>query len=329
VPTELPTIEEILETQGAKVEPPPVDQTPEDIVHKAVDEKTIQTSDKQDPIEAAVEADAAKEAPPEEPPPAPKKDPQAARFAALARRDREARQRIQDAENRLKMAEEREKQIQERETRLAAAKKHPIDLLKEHGYSYADATQAMLGNYKPAEPDPVDTKLSEKLNPLSKQVEELKAVQDQVQASLLELQKYRVEIAQRELRQSIEEAAKQGEFKYVEALGDEAYALVQDVITEFYKKHKRILNYDEACGRVDKYYKDRYSKLASVSAVPAPSATQKTPPVKPSANKSAKESKTLTNSLTQSNRATVDVDAMSPAEARAYLATKLRFLDSQ
>ncbi len=334
MPPELPTLEAILTEFEAKASTPTttkpaVDETvtttdvaPGTTAVAGVTEAVVETVD---PVEAAAEVVAPEVVPV-------KKDPQAARFAALARREKEARQYRQEAEQRVKDIEAREKAIQERETRLTAAKKHPLELLKEHGYSYADATQAVLGNYKTPEVDPIVSKVDEKLNPLTEQMTQLREAQEQINSSLQELQKHRVEIAQREVRQAIESTAKDNGFDFIVAAGDEAYGLVQDVITAFYQKHKRILNYNEACDRVEKYYQERFDKLAAAPKVQSrfvPSATQSKVTVKPIGSvpvKSAKESKTLTQSLNTSARAKTDIDSLSRNDALAELATRLRYI---
>ncbi len=263
----------------------------------------------------------------------PKRDPQAARFAALARRDRELRQRQTEADQRIAAAEARERAAQERETRLASAKKHPLDLLKEHGFTYQDATTAVLGNYTPKEPDAVDTKLDERLSPMAAEFAEMKTKLAERDAVLNELQRRAVESAQREVRQSIETAAVESGCEFIAKIGDEAYVLVQDVISEHYKKYKRILNYSEACGRVEKYYEDRFEKLASAPKVQSRLAptTEKNPkaPLSKTPVSTAKEPpQTLTQSLSSgSNRAKIDVDKLNKQDALAYLTTQLRFLD--
>lgn len=335
----LPTIDELAAQLEKTANPVPDVPDQQDVVtHKASDEKTVEPAKVDDPpadddpdvkaaLETAINDKPAASAPPD---PAPKKDPASARFAALARREREARQKQADAENRAKAVEDRERQLLERETRLKAVK-NPLDLLKEHGYSYADATQAILGGYKPAEPDPVDTKLSEKLNPVSEQVAELRKAQAEALAAIEELKAHRVEVARREVRQSIQAAAQEGGFEYINVMGDEAYTLVEDVIGEHYKKYKRILSYTEACDRVERYYDEKAQKLRATKKYNAAASTAapstKTPTKPSNAPVSAKESKTLTNSLSASARAKIDIDKLGKNDAIAQLAGQLRYLN--
>lgn len=324
-PVALPTIDEILADAEKRANPD----------NKVVVKSETTSDDDPAPVdpgdpnpEPSVDDEVAALAAKVDPKPEPKKDVAAARFAALARREREARQLREEADNRVKAAEERERKLAEQDERRRAIK-NPLDLLKEHGYSYADATQAVLGGYKPAEPDPVSTKLDEKLNPVAEQVKQLKQAQDEITQALQEIQKHRVEIAQREVRQAIEQTAKEGSYEFIANVGDEAYTLVQDVISEFYKKHKRILNYNEACDRVEKYYEDRFETLAKASKVQSRlvPATQIQAPAKPNpaSVKPAKESKTLTQSLSTSARAKTDIDKLSKADALAQLAATLRY----
>lgn len=259
----------------------------------------------------------------------PKKDASAARFAALARREREARALKDAQERRAQEIEAKAKELADAEMRLKAARQNPLELLKEAGLTYADVTAAMLGQHKPKEPDPVDLKLDERVKPLSDDLAELKKAKDEITQALQELQAHRVEIAKREVRQAIEATAKDGGFEYINALGTEAYTLVEDVIAQYYKKHKRILNYNEACDKVERYYEERAQKLLATSKVQSRFASASTPQKTQTPQRTsppAKESKTLTQSLSQGTRAKPDVDKMSNRDALEFLASTLKYV---
>ncbi len=260
-------------------------------------------------------------------PPEPKKDPAAGKFAALARREREARQREEAAQRRMAEIEERAKAIDEKELRISAAKR-PTEILKAHGISYADVTQDVLGDYNAPEPDPMDVKLSERLTPLAEENKALKADLAKMQEQLASIQSDRVEVAKREVAQAIQQSARDGGCELIEAVGDEAYTLVQEVIRNFWHQHKKVLSYREACDKVEEYYVNAVSKLVETPkmksryAPPTPTAPSKSSPKK----EVAERPNTLTQSLTQGKSATrPDIDKLPKHEALAVLATQLRF----
>jgi hypothetical protein len=252
----------------------------------------------------------------------PKKDPQAARFAALARRDREARNREAELARKQEEVDTRVRQIEAREAEVRAAKR-PLDILKAHGYSYSDATQDALGGYTPKEPDAMDVRLQERLSPVDLKLQELNATIAELKTKQEELDSVTKTNAQREVRQNIVKAAEDSGCEYITALGEEAYNLVQEVISEHWRIHKRILNYNEACGRVEAYYDDRVKKLESASKLKSRLVTSdptKVTPKPSSVSTSANGSpKTLTQSLQTGTRAKPDLDKLSSREAQAYL----------
>lgn len=295
--------------------PPPLDGESREAVARIVD------GDGQE-VKAAA-------AVPAEPAEQPKKDPMASRFAAIARREKEFRAEKQAFERRAQDMEQRMKQIEEREQKIGSAKR-PTEILKAHGFSYQDATQDVLGAYQEPERDPLDVKLEEKLTPIDARMKSLDEKIAQYEKALADIQSERSQAAARELQSSIRDAAKTGGFELIVEVGDAAYGLVQDVMVEYAKKHNKVLNYDEACDIVEKYYESFAEKFASTQkiksrfAAPQPAPTQKSPVQKSEAKESPK---TLTNSLSQASRAKPNVDEMSKQDALAYLATQLRFND--
>lgn len=285
------------------------------------------------PAEApAVEAEAPK-AP--EPAPAPKKveQPHSSRFAALTRKEKESRQREQAASERLAAAEAREKAVQEREARWEAARKNPLTMLREAGFTYGDLTTAIAtGEFKEPEVDPIDAKLS----PFKKQLED---ALPQVTALTKEIEQLKAQLSAKEQRsahdqavQEIHDVIKSDATKYelCTVMGEEAVDLVKDVIVEYWKENQKLLDYAEATTIVEQYYEREYvERLASTQKLKSrfPSAPSPTAPKAPkqSAPKEPESPKTLTQSLTSGSEAKVDIDSMSKSEAIAYLAKKLQY----
>lgn len=275
-------------------------------------------------------------APKEEAAPAEKKDFLAPKFAALARREKEARARAENAE---RLAQEnarmradieaRAKQIEEREAAIKAAKR-PADVLKAHGLSYADVTQDMLGSYEPPEADPVDTKLSEKLTPIEAENKALKEQLAAIQSTLAEIQTERAQTYQQRVQQDIHRTATEGGHDLIIRVGDEAYTLVQLVQQDFQQKHGRPLSLKEACDKVEAYYEKAVLGLAESPKIKSRLAPTSAVPVKPNPPKkeAAERPTTLTNALSQGSRASrPDIDKLPKHEALAYLATQLRYKD--
>lgn len=342
-PDQLPTLEDVI----ADLEKKNANELPAkpEVKHAQSNDKTF-SEPKQDPIEtlaadietAAQDDDGAPveiEEPVVEDPPvvekkAEKRDPQATRFAQLARREREARRQAQEAQQKAADVDRREKEWTQREAQLKALK-NPLDILKAHGMSYADATQALItGEFKPKDPDPLDQKLDERLKPITESQSKVEKLQEDLNKALADINQYRIEVSQREVRQQMESAAKENNCEFIMKMGDEGYGMVQSVIAEYYRKHKKLLPISIACDRVESYYSDRFEKLASVSKVQSRFASSGTKaPTTPSKASAAKESpKTLTSSLSASARAKINIDSLDRNSALAHLAPMLKYIDN-
>lgn len=268
--------------------------------------------------------------PPEDdapPPPKeePKKDFMAAKFAALSRREKQAREREQELERRQAEVEARLAAAAEREAKVGAAKR-PLDILKAHGFKYEDVTEDYLGVYKEPEKDPADVKLDERLSPVTKEMETLKTQLEEARNLLAEFQQERQQRAMQEVDSAIVSTAKENGHECMLAAGDEAVALVKEVITQFYHKNKKVLSYAEACDRVEAYYTDRASKFAETEKIRSKFASASVTPAK---QKPASEAKERPNTLTQAHssgsRAKPNVDEMPKSDALAFLTSQLRY----
>lgn len=277
------------------------------------------------PTEAPVDAAPEAETPAEVAKPVEKRDPAGSRFAALARKMKDALARETAVSEKQKAIEAREQALADRESRLQSAKRRPLDLLKEHGFKYDDALQDFMGGYKPAEPDPLDQRLEPLRQKWDKLEPNMEALQNEVKQLKTELtmkaQQESYEQAMGEIRTV---AANTEKYELIGAMGDDAIDLVRDTVVEYFNRHQKLLDYSEACDIVEKYYEDEYvSRLLKTKKVqsrvqPATS--------KQAAPKEAKPSKpTLTQGQQTAPQATVNIDELSRADAIAYLSKKLQF----
>lgn len=286
-------------------------------------------------ITASVDPDVAKpvEAKKEEP----KRDAAASKFAALARREKQAR----EAEDRIaqmqsQMAQQQQafqKQMDEltaKQTQLSQVK-NPLDVLKAHGFSYQDVTQAAVGAYEAPAPDPIDEKIRGSLDPVQAKLTEIESKSKKLDEALAQIQAERAEYQRQQRNSQILDAASKGGYELVATMGEEAFDLVQNVMLVYQEKHQRALSFEEACDTVETYYQsyaDKFlgtQKIKSRFAPPAPSVpTKQSKPQVPEAKESPK---TLTQSLTQGTRAKTNFDELSKHEALERLATQLRFQD--
>lgn len=255
-----------------------------------------------------------------------KKDPMSAKFAAIARREKEIRAREREIENRAKEAEDRIAAIKQKEDRFQTLKKSPLKVLKEEfGLSMADIVQDSLGNYKEEEKDPT----TQRFETLEQKLSKLDELEKTIEARFGELRAREQAAAMEQVMDNIRETANSGGYEYIQAVGDEAYGLVRDVMKEYQIQHKKLLDYSEACDIVEKHYEESLvEKLLSTqkakSRYKPAEKSESSAPSKP-AKKEVKEPTTLTNQLNASNQATIDIDKMSRTEAIAHLSKQLKF----
>lgn len=288
---------------------------------------------------AAAEVETASEAAPEPasetltPAEEPKQDSAAKRFAALSRREKAVREAAQKAEQAARQREEefkrreaeveaRLRQLEEKEGSLTKVK-NPIEALRAHGFTYQEATEAVLGNYKEPEPDPIDAKLTpyqQQLAEMAKEQKELKRLLDEeraVRAKAEQEAQYRAFVDS--TRKTIEDNGEK--FELLSALGDQGIDIVRETMLEYYHEHKRVPGYAEACEMVEEFLEARYVQpflgTKKVQAKVAP-ATSKQPAEKPKASSKPSSAKAVPPALGGSP-ATVDTSKMSRQERLNHL----------
>ncbi len=263
------------------------------------------------------------------------RDPTAAKFAAIARREREAKAREKQAEDRQRQIDARNKELEARDTavaakeaRLAEIRKSPLKNLKELGVTWQDLIQDSVGGYKEPEVDPLDKRFMSVDERLSK----LDALEKQVNEKFTMLEQKEMNNAIREVEDNIRETASDEKYEFIQVVGDDAYSLVKQVMAEFFSKNQRLLDYSEACDIVEEYYEKEYDKFHNTKKVKgrATSTATSTPaaaPTKPvTPRKEAKETpQSLSSTHATATQATIDIDKLPRNEAIAHLAKQLRF----
>lgn len=293
--------------------------TSDPVLEQALKEEPVEEEEVKEEVEAV-----------EAPKPAPKKDPASARFGALARKEKELRTQMSEFERRMKEFEAKEAAIREKEARFQQAKR-PVDKLKELGYTYADITQDLLGNYEEPAPDPVD----EKLKPHQERWAKVESESEKLAREVESLkQQLTLKDQQETYKQVVTEIktvlADEEKYELTNAMGDEGMQLIQEVILEYFRQNEEILDYAEACDIVEKYYEDEImnrvlsTKKLKSRVAPAPQPAAK-PATKPAATKEAKESNTLTQAHSTGSKANINLDEMSKEDAIEYLAKRLQY----
>lgn len=272
---------------------------------------------------------AATETPPVTSTPEPKKDPESAKFAALARKEkanREAEQRVKQAEQQLQQRQaEVDARAKELEERLQKSKSgNPIERIKAIGVSPEEVNQALLGGWKEPEVDPVDAKLTplqQKIEKVLKENEELRKKVEGVDNDVRQREQHQNYLKFVDaVKKTVE--ADPDKFEYVSLHGQEAIDLVQEVMVKHYQDNNNaLLGYDEACELVEEWYEQKAEtllksrKLQGKVQPPSQQTPQSTSPAK-----AKDEPATLTAAMSSASQDTVDITKMSDREAQAYIA---------
>lgn len=320
----LPSIEDIVSNiRGpSEINPAPAPE-PEVVVETPVEDAPAT-------LEEAVAAASEEEAPVEveepAPEPAPKKESNLSKqFAVLSRREREIQQRQREIEAR---EAEIQKKLQEVQAPKSAAKpQSALDALKQLGYSYQDLTMEVLGQKEEKPVDPMQQRLDE-LSERLKKVDDLEAEQKRRWDEFENNQRKSVET---QIRSSIIATAANNDDKYelLNTVGEEAFDLVYDVMSQYYEEKQALLTYEEACDIVEEFYEEKAKALASTRKIGQRSATTASPKpavaTKPSPvqNKASSKPTTLTQRHSTSAVVEPDVNKMTRDEAIAHLAKKI------
>lgn len=195
--------------------------------------------------------------------PSPKQDPQmASKFAALAKKERQARALQEQAKAREAELARREAAIAEREKLWDSEfKQSPLEALKKRGYSYEDLTKAALndGKFDPA--TEVKEVRSEIERLRQEQAEKEKKAQEAAQKAQSEAEAQAVEAFKSQISQHIDANAEKYELTKFYDSAD----LVFQTVEEHFERTKKVLSIDEACGLVEQYIESELDRAAQQS----------------------------------------------------------------
>ena len=249
---------------------------------------------------------------PETPVELPKAEPrQGARFAELARRQREMTNKQQE----LKAIEERLSPVQ---SALANAKQNPMAVLEAAGISYEDLTHYILNEGKEATPD-------DRVAALEKRIEEKEKAEQEART---QSEAARVESTLAEFKESISTAARADPVAYelVNSVGQYGTDLVFEVVSEYYDTNKQVLPLETALQAVEAYLEGEALKVANANKVKA--RLQPSPADPKEINKAPAREQgqkiTLTNNLAASASST-DQKRLSDEDSKREAAKLLRW----
>lgn len=277
--------------------------------------------------------------PPAEPAKKPERDPAASRFSALSKKEKELRQAQKAFEAQRAEFENARKSWEAERNKAPAKPRNPLDALKAAGYSYQDATQALLGNWEAPPEDPVEAKIRPALEKASEVESYVKRLEESLTTLQTQLAEERRQQSLGQVMAGIRQAAQDPAFELVQAMGDEGVDLVRDIMTEYWNENERMLDYKEAVQIAEEYYEKelltRFEKTGKMKARLAASAPKADPAPKTPAKAPSKEAApaptapaTLTNDLVTGSGDNVNLDDLDPEAAKEMLARKLRFKPS-
>ncbi len=326
----LPSLEQVIEqvTAERKAAAPAVAQVTKEEAPAAPTEEQV--------VAAVENAPAAEEVVSEAVVPE-KKDPVSSQFAAMARKEREIRERSKQiearekaAEARLKEAEAKLAELSSKDEKYGSLKKSPLKMLKELGISYQDVTNDALGQYEAPAADPLD----ERLSPLSKQQQEIQKQLDELKQRQIQIDQREAQNALREVMDTIEETVNGSEdYELVQSLGSQGHEMVKDLLSMHFQQNNELLTYAEACSMIEEQLEQAYvtpflntKKVKSRLSTTADNKAS-TAPTKQSQPQESSAPKTLTNQRAVAPNATRDIDKMSKQEAIDFLKPKIRYHD--
>jgi hypothetical protein len=232
-----------------------------------------------------------------------------ARFAELAKRQRELTQRQLE----IKAKEERLNPI---EQALSKSKENPLAALEALGMTYEDLTHYILSEGK--EPGPED-----KLAAIEKRLNDRETAEREAREKEAN---ERVEATLSQFKGSIASAAKADPAAYemILAMGDYGTELVFDTVSEYFQSNQQVLPLETALQAVESYLEGEALKVAQANKIkarllpPTAKETDKSPE-----RQSGQQTVTLTNKLVSS--ASDGTKRLSEEESKRAAAALLRW----
>lgn len=234
----------------------------------------------------------------------PEQDPDfVRRFNALARKEREIREREQQFKSKYGEYESYQK---EREK----LKENPMDFLESNGWTFKELADYVLNNNNPT-PDQQVSKLQQRIDQL--EAERKQEIEDRKKNEELEKNKQTISEFKSNLKKEI--SAENEQFELINHFGE--YDTVYDVIDNYYNAHGVILDVKKAAMEVEKYLESQFEKAASTNKVKKKFSQffepqKETEAESKPSSQASNEPSTLTNDVVSSG-------ASSPASEQPYL----------
>ena len=224
----------------------------------------------------------------------PEKDQMSAKFAALARRERQARQIHTRAKQREEALLKKEQEIAEREKMWESEfRSSPLEALKRRGIAYQDITNAALNDGK--------FDASVEVKTVQQEIQKLREEQAQKEKEYLERQKQQELEGMQEtingFKEHISEHLKQNSEKYELTSLFEGGERIYQVIEQYFNETQKVMSIDEACSFVEQEFEKELEKAAKAKKFQSKytSAKKEEPKLPP------KTTTTLSNSIPSSS----------------------------
>lgn len=182
----------------------------------------------------------------------PKEDPDfVRRFNALARKEREIREKEQQFRSQMGQFEAYQK---EREL----IKEKPLDFLEKHGWNFNQLAEYVLNDKKPT----ADMQVSE----LQKRIDQLEnmrkqEIEDRQKTEQEQKNQEAINNFKTKIKSTVSE--KLDNYELINHFGE--FDLVYDVISSYYANHGQILDIDKAAEQVESYLEQQFEKAAATN----------------------------------------------------------------
>lgn len=310
----------------------PVEQVNHQDVSNAIDEKLIEQSKglNSNDIEAEQQSEDRQNAENAE---NAENDQFASKFAALSRKEKDIRAREQEIERKIeefeaRMAQLNKPQIEEKEEEQKEPelpleyrlKKDPLATLESLGVSYEDLTQLVLNDGQM----PTDMQMRLMREELER---DYKTKFEELENKLTEKERAEEEAKYQETINNFKSEINEfinGNEQYELIQANDAYDLVYDVIEQYYEENGRILETQEAADQVEQYLEEEiktvFEKSKKLGSWRSESAA-------PQAKTEARQSPTLSNSLSAKGIESTADRPLSREESLAKLAQHIKWED--
>lgn len=242
-----------------------------------------------------------------------------ARFAALARREKQLLER----EKAIKDYEVKSKSLSKA---IENIKKDPMSALQEVGLTFEELAQAYLNGQNPDyEPTP-EEKIKQIEERLAQREQQEKEAVERAEQEKLEKEQKRIEESISNYKANLKRQIDNEGDKYELIRANEAYDMVYDVIETYYKDNQQVLEPAVAMEHVEQYLEEQARKLLNLKKF-APKSTEQAEEVKDNSPdvRVSTPSPTLTNKQFTATTATAKPEGLSREESLRRAAALIKW----